>query len=770
MHRRKNIGIIKYGSRLTKNKPVQKLQTGGSASVVSGYEWREDPYELMLMKQESQGYGRGSKGRSSSRSKSPSLAKDPKLGNFDILEGGFKGTRDALNSSYKALQQQYANDVLSNPPAWVSSIESQQAYQKVVTTGQEYQEILKREQKQFEDAKGKLNKDDPDTLAMSDNNNMMVRDKKTGQYAFLGLGSYLDNMSTYDPVKLKDFMNWKENTDQSGAGGSTQLINEFMVNNAISPEAVNKNYVVPKLPVIKYIKENGLIVPNGDEKFDKSMAKARVETWAETIRAGMSNTKPQGVTENAAQDIMRSLKVVYDGVLDGTEDASRLKVSLYAEVLKNLTHRDAMEALGTKEEKFRYLEKQARLALVNKIYVKGTSEDKSSSGESGGNKGKSNPIMAGMYNLADGNEVSGYIVGSDFMTGEDKKDRRVIDIITPKVNGVGKAGDMGLVKEAEALSKREDNPNTITGNPFLRSTSDTSEIYLENGLRFNTEFGSDASTKFVESSMRMAPGTDADMVYIFMDGEDNMTMHEGDKIVNQKLNNRKAFLKIHNEMAKSYSDMEHLDVDPNNMLPGATGANGEAYTLFQNWADTSTKYKELNKYAKANPNDKQAARRRGMSYAAVKMREQSEETLASLNTKQLKQMIKVTVLVDADGAIDIRKIGEKYAKDRNYGQGMIKDADSGDKSFMDNTNDIDHWNILKNWSSDGFWRIDDNVYRMNILLPVDSQISTATRDGEQVVRLQEYKAVQDAANSMVNMESAITNPGNADALSNFIRE
>ena len=119
MHKRKNIGIIKYGSRLTKNKPVIKFQTGGAASVASGYEWREDPYELMLMKQEAAGLGEMGKRKTSGKSGSRSTAKDPKMRSFDVLEGGFKGTRDVLNSNYKALQEKYMDEVARNPGEWL---------------------------------------------------------------------------------------------------------------------------------------------------------------------------------------------------------------------------------------------------------------------------------------------------------------------------------------------------------------------------------------------------------------------------------------------------------------------------------------------------------------------------------------------------------------------------------------------------------------------------------------------------------------------------
>ena len=780
MHKRKNIGIIKYGPRLSKNKTTQKFQSGGVASVESGYEWREDPYELMLMRQKESGLEDERKRRSAARKKasSSSNTKDPKIGNFDVLEGGLFGTRTALNQKYKALQQQYRDEIASNPPSWVSTIDSQKMFQHVVTVGQEFQEILRREQKQFNDAKAKLNTSDSEALAISSNNNMMVINKDTKEYEFVHMTTYLDQMERYEPQKLEDFMYWKENIDTSGASGDVRSINEFMVNNAISPEKVISQYINPNLNAISYIEHNGFIEPQDNaagNRFDSTKAVAQMDNWNATIAGAISGNEPKNINPTSRTSIMDAINVIYKDILGNTADRSRLQASLYAEVLKDNGHKSKMAAMKTNEERAAYLEKQASLALVNKIYTKGsgkTSTESEGVGYKG--KGESNAYIAGLYRLEAGDEHGAYVYGSDFMTGAEKDKRRAVDVVVPKVNGIAKNGHLKLVVDPEVAKKDGTTQNTVTGNTFMTTYTNTDNVYLENGMSLNSELGAGQAGTFLKDNVRIDPSTDVDLVYIFMDAEGNVTMDEGKDIAALKLENRASFIKAYND--NLVEGMDKITVKPEDMLLGSNDpAAKKAYTLFQNWADSSADVDILTAEARKNLSPDNMRRRR-MAQAAADMRARTGIALGNLRTKHLVPMAKITVLVDNDGNIDMFDMAEAHSKKTGYGDGIHKgDVSEGDQDYMQDTNGVDNWNVFKDWTKmTNPQPFGDDVYKMNILVPMSDMGSIVSgygiTKGSKIEELSTYKNIEDASKSVINMGSAITNPGNVEALSKFIRE
>jgi hypothetical protein len=51
MYKRKIMGILKYGTRGYAPAKTQAFQEGGTVAVSKAYDWRDDPYELMLLQQ-----------------------------------------------------------------------------------------------------------------------------------------------------------------------------------------------------------------------------------------------------------------------------------------------------------------------------------------------------------------------------------------------------------------------------------------------------------------------------------------------------------------------------------------------------------------------------------------------------------------------------------------------------------------------------------------------------------------------------------------------
>lgn len=775
MHIRKNIGIIKYGPRASKNSLVKKLQTGGAASVVSGYEWREDPYELMLMKQEGAGLSGTNKSKSSSRSGSSGLTKDPKLGAFDVLEGGLDGTRKALRTEYKKIQDEYMENVSNNPRDWISSLDGQRAFNHVVTVGQEFQQILNSEKDQFDDAKGKLNESDSEALAISNNKNMMVQDVRTGKYAFIHLKDYLNNIEIYQPQRLKDFMYWKQNVDTSGAQGNTGIINEFMANNAVSPEEVSKQYVAPHINAISYIEDNGFIVRNNKssgEVINTDSSIARSKNWSNTIAAAMNGEMPKDVSEKTRTDIMAALRVVYNDILGSTTDGgSRLKSSLYSEVLSNTRHRNKLAALDTPEAKQAYLEQQANLALVNKVYTKGasTTTSSSSSQSSGGNKGKANVLVGAMNRMSNGNLINTYTVGSDFKTGKDKDKKRVVDVSVPKVD-LGNTVDLNLATDKASIDKNGIKQNIVGSNDFM-ATYGNGEIYTENGVRLATALSPDEANSFQQDNMRIARGAKTELVWVMTDAEGNMTMHEGRRIAEQKLKNRESFIIAYNKFIGGKNGAEPITVAAEDILPGSSDEKiSKAHNLFVMWAKASEDADAIGEAFGKTPSKEMKARY-NMAKAARDMRIETLTMLSTLSTKKLTPMIKLPVLVDTDGPVDIYDMSEKRAKATGYGHNMVKDkATSADMDYMTNLNDVDNFNIFSDWSRRSWWPISDNIYKMNIFMPVQDLGGIAAKMGTDVSKISNFNNIDNASNVAANAANAITNPGNAQAVTAFITE
>ena len=271
--------------------------------------------------------------------------------------------------------------------------------------------------------------------------------------------------------------------------------------------------------------------------------------------------------------------------------------------------------------------------------------------------------------------------------------------------------------------------------------------------------------------MRIAPGSNVEIVWMMTDGKGNVTMKDSLLIGEQKIKNRKAFIKAYNKHVAGGNTPE-LKMSPEDILPGSSDeANQTAYKLYQNWADESANVDTTGAQYIKTPT-KNSKMRWEMAKAAAAMREDSETRLGSLDTKKMVAMLKVAVLVDADGEIDIFDRAKKYSKSTGYGHNMVKDiATDGDMKYMTGVNKVDKWNMFTDWTRFGGLNVfSDNIYKMNVFMPVKDLATIAAKRGEQVGRLNDYNNIHNATNVAVNTATAITNPGNVQAVSKFIRE
>jgi hypothetical protein len=69
------MGILKYGTRGYAPTKTQTFQEGGSVAFIKAYDWRDDPYELMLLQQKTAQTTRGIRAAGKKKSSSSSANK-----------------------------------------------------------------------------------------------------------------------------------------------------------------------------------------------------------------------------------------------------------------------------------------------------------------------------------------------------------------------------------------------------------------------------------------------------------------------------------------------------------------------------------------------------------------------------------------------------------------------------------------------------------------------------------------------------------------------
>lgn len=700
MHKRKNLGIIKYGPRLSKNKLSIKFQQGGFVSVSSGYNWREDPYELMLLKQEQaggsgRGYGSGRKS-SGSGSSSTKLPKDPKVPKFELLTGGLTSSRNTLNSLYAQEHNKFQEKARTVGTSWLASYEGQNAYNDLMNRGIQYQSALDSEKEDFDNASKGLTVTEKDVYAISSNNNtIMVRDRETGKAEEKTMADYTANVESYVPMKLSDFIEWKKKEDTSI--DSNGLINRYINNRALSPEKAYETYIEPKEDSINYIVNKGMI----SEKTDKGVVPIdSINNWKEVMHTISKNGLSEYYKNNADQAAVYEtmFKSIYTSVMSSTEDGSRLAASLDSELLHDNMFKAALYNVP-KAGRPKFMQDQRNILLVSKVMkqdiFKGEEAEKSKSTTI------KNPYLGVLADISTGVGSDMYTIGANTGIAGDS-DNRVVTTSLPTQVGAISPAKLNIATTPEEYKKNTKNNNLIT-NTETDKMSYTNIIYAANGEKAHNISGVTPTqfNSYVQKNTALAPSANANVVFLPFRESDNSVLLELLPLVDKyRLNSKEAFLKVNNELASKFpkSGIKKINLEAGSILPGGnTKAKQDAYRRYTTWLADGTEdnvaklQKELN-----TSKTRDAAIRLAMANTAFNQ----VNTLAAIMEKNYKgiimaPMLQTTNIVDSEGDIDFKTDYIENAKAKGFGEHLIKDVtDGGYKDHMNEVMDIDNfsWN------------------------------------------------------------------------------
>lgn len=374
MTKRKITGIIPYGKRLNYGIKVIKLESGGFVSMSRGYNWTEDPYELMLMQKKAP-----SKGGSGRRRAAPKPRKPPKpvkpekidIDKFPVIEEGLESSRVEAQKRYNAELSKYY-DIVEQNPAILNEVAGAKMLQHLVNFRQREVESLKREEERFDKLTENITDEELDMPALSSDGRIFAS-KITGSEEkgfkkempkIIDKTEYLENIGSYEPAKMKDLIYWKNNIDTSG---TIDEVEAFISGNVVGDKKFRELYVKGKQNSIQMRLEKGKLrtdlaingVVGGVDLGNTDQFLASFENIRGRVNSDVEIL--QGTNLNAwsvAEDMYKSLF--------GKSANSHAKMSLESAYLKDPKNIAFLAGIPVKQRRW-YLDQGITIDLVSKI-------------------------------------------------------------------------------------------------------------------------------------------------------------------------------------------------------------------------------------------------------------------------------------------------------------------------------------------------------------------------------------------------------------------
>lgn len=772
MSKRKITGIIKYGTR-SYAPAAQKFQEGGFVAVSKSYDWRDDPYEMMLLQQKAaqtnasiRAAGSGRRG-SGSRSGSGSGSGSKKIETFERLEGGLPVTNDAINEVTAKAQEAFYNKVRSNEEGWASSTEGQIEFQKITNEGKRLEEKAKKEEDNFNAAFEKIDNEDRRTLAISAKEGVMAWDAITGKGQRISLDQYLDGVNKYKIMNVDEFAVWKKTEDTALQQG---LTDEFLKENAVGHNTLKKVYIDGKDDQIQYAFINNRIVKKSfgndsspEEIIDAGLFKQGLSNLMNgtDFYKGMS-VVPEAQT-NKGLDVVNS---IYGDIMSSAASQSQLGASLAAELLTDVRHLAEISKKEGTKAKHDYLEEQKKLLLVQKIVEKSTGKTAAAAGSDAAGEGSSgkanaNPLFADLEAAYDPMELAQYTIGTDINT---ETKRKVSDVNMPMIRDGLSPANLKLEFDKDASPTAKKAANNFTQNAAIDAYSDKTELYTPSGDNFRTLFGNKEAVKqFIGEDAVIAPNETMPIVFMAMDKKGNIRSKDLSSLGPEKLEARKRFImstrgKLKDSKGKPYG----ITTRAENLLPGNIDSKAVKDTAeYMSWIQKGVDYAKYQQASAADPGNAEKLANFRMASDAKKV---IEKTSAAFKAKfgqspaTMKPMLGTWIVFDND-RFNIKEAIEAKTGPNGFGSGMVIQATAEEKEFLQDTNGIDNFN----WSS-------DSVYKMMVFTKVKSLQKAAAEQGEKLAGVAQYGDLSDRMNKFMDSRSEITGGTSFSNISLFLMQ
>lgn len=746
MTKRKNTGLIRYGTRKYTRKP-QKFQEGGFAAVSQAYDWRDDPYELMLLDQKSKEANARIKANKSS------TGKTPKIGGIKALTGGLAGATDAANQAFRALYKTYTDKIRENGIGWVNGEEGQLMHQDIVNRGTEMEYRLKTQKSNFDDAYGKIDVKDRNALAISAMGNVMVRDRTNpSSVSRISLTDYMGKIEKFEILTITDFAKWKNERDSSM---NTTLEDEFLKKNAVDRGSIYNTFVKPFNENLQYAIEGDKIVKGDGTTKDSQWTKA-------TFRAGIKNILMDGSFDDAVQrggnsqesHIGAAVTSIFSSIMDEnalTADRSRLLASLQAEVLRDKKHLVELLQKTSPEERAKYLDTQVKLALINKVVDQGSKKYSGGSEASSGTNEVNTTKAAGSRHLAtilrfkDGTQTKKYMMGQRVLADGDE---RVVAFTTPMVDGGIQSADLKLKLSPKDLDEQQQ--NKLDGNNAINEIARTNVIYGENGMKYE-DMG--VPKKFFDQYGVITRGSEVSVVMMPYDKDGNMMVTKFGQLKNIKMDIRRAFKKsMDSALSKLNPPLDGIAA--NQLIPGSRNPEVQAaYNEYLMWITKSINIKEIRAEY-----DAAADKKGGASADLTAHFNQATEAYRAVDAaSKLVKGIMGDVFMEPTAMVnmsfdnddfDLKGAIETASKRNNYGMGTVQDLEPIEREFLQDTNKIDKTNYFS----------PDHVYKTNIFMRLKPLDIHAFEQGQKTAAAVKLGNIDDAVKRFINASGTISNP------------
>lgn len=768
MKKRKISGILKYGVRTYT--PVQKLQEGGFVSVAKAYDWRDDPYELALMKQNSaQNIAETRANATMNRKKSSSSSDKPdKIDAFIRLEGGLSVTNDAINAEFSKLQEGYYNKIRLNEPGWVASREGQIEHQKIINEGKRLESKAKTEEVNFRDAVSKINSEDLQTYAISSDGGVMAYDKTSNKIGRIDMNTYLSGIDKYQILKLDRFVNWKENEDKSLQSG---LTDEFLRGGALGYNSLRKNFIDGREDVIKYAFLNGSIIKKEDtttgEQESHVLDTALFKKGLDNLKNGADFFSGMSVDQqqqtNKGEEVVNS---IYSDIMGGYAMQSQLSASLEAEVLRDAKNLAIIGKLQGLEDREAYLENQKKILLVSKIVDKNLkasgkkAASTSGTDETSGSDAtpKANEIMADLESFADNKDLYIYNIAQE--TTSAYGDRRVNDRGIAMIKGGLNQTELDLEFDPKASTKAK-KVNNMKSNPAINKRTDQAEYYFVNGTNLKKAFGNngDKVNDFIAHHTVISPYDSMPMFLIPMANDKEVVADQLNDMVHLKTKARQDFIKSMNGK-KVNGKIINITTPANKLLPGNLGTKEtEDIQAYQNWIRMGIEYKEYSKKAKEDPTAENITKSKIAYQAQETISEMSVAFVNKFGSQKIEMVpMQGTWIIFDDDKYKV-KDNTKAVTKPGITDRMIKEASKEEWEFLRGVNGVDY--------SNGFYKL-DHVYKTLVLNKVKGLNKISSEQGEKVAGVSLIQKISDRYMAYFSGLNIQSNPSDRSAIALFL--
>jgi len=508
MSTRRHVGILKYGKRKSAPSDV-KFQAGGAFSTyASGYDWREDPYEMALMRQrirhedEDRNFYKQQKlGASTGRgNKRSSVLKPSDYRQFSVLEGGLQSSRDALNKHYEGLQKQYMDMVAVNGVEAVNASEQGNAlYNQLIKWGTDAEGRLQDEEDRLKYAIKDMSPEDKEALAISTDLQKFVLDTKDGAKKPITHGEYLKDPDRYDIQTNEEFIQWKTFEDE---GMNIAAIDKFLLDGSVGEVTSYDRYIKSKEDQLQYQIINNKVVNTADKGDGKKATLfGDPETFRNLINIAMGgapdileSTSISGDKAAQKDALYEAARSVYGELLRFNTDKQKFRNSIMSAVLKDRNVKEQLGTLSTIEERDTYLTTQMYMYAMKQLVDKGAMKKTNAKDEGASSgevylKGAPGAVLRGYKDLLNSTNKKVYVIGKGIADKEDKKARPDVSTSnTVIIEGVIPAGDLGIYKGKHSSGVELDN-STVARNTELNRLAD-----VKNGVWTHDGYSADQIT------------------------------------------------------------------------------------------------------------------------------------------------------------------------------------------------------------------------------------------------------------------------------------